>query len=390
MPTRRAIFTFVLLCTMATGAALAQSVTVQQGDTLWSIANHSGTTVTVLKELNDLTSDSIRVGQVLRLPSSDDGAEAVEVTTVVVRPGDTLYDIALAHGVTVTDLVAFNDLDGFLIHPGMELKLVVGERELEPLTISVSAGDSLWSLARNFDTTVALIASANSISTSAVIRPGDRLVIPGQYASAGQDRGGAVPETITVQRGDSLWAIASAHNTSVAAIMSANNLNSDRLVAGQMLRILPGSEVSAGRAVADVPRAPVVNSAGLIWPIDGVITSRFGYRSLRISGSNFHTGLDIDGQTGDPIHAATGGTVTHSGWQGGYGYLVIVENGDNLYYYAHASALLVNEGDRVETGQVLARVGSTGNSTGSHLHFEVRVAGDPVDPLPLLQAAAGR
>lgn len=378
---------------MATATALGQTVTVQQNDTLWSIAQRVGTDVATLKQVNQLTSDSIRVGQVLRLPSAETASEgpAEVVTSVVVKPGDTLYDIALAHGVTVTDLVAFNDLDGYLIHPGMELKLVLGERQLEPLTITVAAGDSLWSLARNFDTTVAAIATANDISTSSVIRPGDRLVVPGQYSSTAQDFGGAVPETITVGRGDSLWSIATAHNTTVAAIMSANNLTSDRLVAGQKLRILPGSEVAAGRAVAAVPAAPVVSSAaGLIWPINGVITSRFGYRSLRVSGSNFHTGLDIDGDTGDPIYAATGGIVKHSGWQGGYGYLVIVENGDNLYYYAHASALLVNEGDRVETGQVLARVGSTGNSTGSHLHFEVRVNGDPVDPLPLLQASAGR
>ncbi len=377
---------------MATATALGQTVTVQQNDTLWSIAQRAGTDVATLKQVNQLTSDSIRVGQILRLPSAESAAEgpAEAITTVVVKPGDTLYDIAMAHGVTVTDLVAFNDLDGYLIHPGMELKLVLGERQLEPLTITVAAGDSLWSLARNFDTTVSAIALANDISSSAVIRPGDRLVVPGQYSSTVQDFGGAVPETITVGRGDSLWSIATANNTTVAAIMSANNLTTDRLVAGQTLRILPGSEVAAGRAVAAVPAAPTVSNAGLSWPINGVITSRFGYRSLRVSGSNFHTGLDIDGDTGDPIYAATGGIVKHSGWQGGYGYLVIVENGDNLYYYAHASALLVNEGDRVETGQVLARVGSTGNSTGSHLHFEVRVNGDPVDPLPLLQASAGR
>lgn len=390
MSAKRAILPLVILCTMATGSALAQSVTVQPSDTLWGIAQRAGTTVAILKDLNQLSGDSIRIGQVLRLPGGEEAQAQEAVTTVLVKPGDTLYDIALAHGVTVTDLVAFNDLDGYLIHPGMELKLVVGERQLEPLTITVSAGDSLWSLARNFDTTVAAIALANDISTSAVIRPGDRLTVPGQYSSSAQDYGGAVPEIITVQRGDNLWSIARDNNTSVAAIMSANSLTSDRLVAGQSLRILPGSVVAAGRAVADVPVAPVVSAAGLIWPINGVITSRFGYRSLRVAGSNFHTGLDIDGDTGDPIYAATSGVVTHSGWQGGYGNLVIVENGGNLYYYAHASALLVNEGDRIETGQVLARVGSTGNSTGPHLHFEVRIDGDPVDPLPLLQASAGR
>ena len=77
-----------------------------------------------------------------------------------------------------------------------------------------------------------------------------------------------------------------------------------------------------------------------------------------------------------------------SGWQGGYGYLVIVEDGDTEYYYAHASELLVNEGQRVAAGDLIARIGSTGNSTGSHLHFEIRVNGDPVDPLPILETNA--
>jgi len=130
--------------------------------------------------------------------------------------------------------------------------------------------------------------------------------------------------------------------------------------------------------------------SGLIWPLSGPITSRYGYRSLRISGSNWHSGLDIDGDTGDPIVAAAGGVVTEAGWHGGYGYLVVIQDGDTEYYYAHASEVLVNVGDVVAAGETIALVGSTGNSTGSHLHFEVRVAGEPVDPLPLLEASAQR
>src|SRR5690606_31079907 len=122
----------------------------------------------------------------------------------------------------------------------------------------------------------------------------------------------------------------------------------------------------------------------------GAITSRFGYRTLRIAGSNWHSGLDIDGDTGDPSVAAGAGTVVHSGWQGGYGKLVIIETGNTRHSYAHASELLVSEGAYVQAGTVIALVGSTGNSTGSHLHFEVRIDDTAVDPLPILEASAQR
>ena len=128
----------------------------------------------------------------------------------------------------------------------------------------------------------------------------------------------------------------------------------------------------------------------MVWPLVGNITSRFGYRRLRIGGTNMHYGLDIDGNTGDPIRSATAGTVTFSGWRGGFGYLVIIENGDTEYFYAHASALLVSVGQRVQPGDLIARVGATGNVTGPHLHFEIRVNGAPVDPLPILEARATR
>ncbi len=102
-----------------------------------------------------------------------------------------------------------------------------------------------------------------------------------------------------------------------------------------------------------------------------------------------HYGLDIDGHTGDPIVSATAGTVVFSGWSGGYGQVVIVESGSHEYYYAHCSELLVSVGDRVAAGDLIGRVGATGRVTGSHLHFEVRVDGNPVDPLPMLEARAG-
>lgn len=375
---------------LGTAAASAKTITVQPGDSLWALARRYDTTVADILQLNGLSSDAIRPGQVLTVPGEDEVA-AAPATTVVVRAGDTLYDIALANDLSVADLIAFNDLDGTLIHPGQELRLAAGDKAPEPLTVTVAAGDSLWALARRYDTTVAAIASANSLSEAATLRVGAQLSIPGQYASASEtDVGGPVPMQIVVGPGETLWSIAQRYDSTIAALKSANSLKGDTLYVGQQLRILPGTDIEPTKAVLAVPAAPATSDDALMWPLIGSITSRFGYRQLRVSGSNFHTGIDIDGDTGDPIRAAHAGTVTLSGWHGGYGNLVIVTNGNTEYYYGHASALKVEVGDQVAAGDVIALVGSTGNSTGSHLHFEIRVDGQMIDPLPRLDTYAGR
>mgnify|MGYP001624363320 FL=1 len=114
-------------------------------------------------------------------------------------------------------------------------------------------------------------------------------------------------------------------------------------------------------------------------PVSGIITSRFGNReSIRSYG---HTGLDIAAPGGTPIKAAADGTVTFSGYSGGYGYVVKMSHGNGIEtYYGHCSALYVSAGEKVEAGDTIAAVGSTGNSTGNHLHFEVRVNGNEVNP----------
>lgn len=117
----------------------------------------------------------------------------------------------------------------------------------------------------------------------------------------------------------------------------------------------------------------------LIRPISGVITSRFGVRSsIRVSS---HTGLDIAASTGTPIAAAASGTVTFSGRKGSFGNMIVITHGNGVQtYYAHCSALYVSAGTQVSQGQTIAAVGSTGNSTGPHLHLEVRVNGVAYNP----------
>lgn len=107
-----------------------------------------------------------------------------------------------------------------------------------------------------------------------------------------------------------------------------------------------------------------------------MISSRFGSRN-----GGYHSGLDIATASGTPIYATASGTVTYAGWQGGYGNLVIISHGNGVEtYYAHCSKIYVSKGDTVETGDLISAVGSTGNSTGPHLHLEVRINGVAQNP----------
>lgn len=113
-----------------------------------------------------------------------------------------------------------------------------------------------------------------------------------------------------------------------------------------------------------------------IKPVSGVLTSRFGGR-----WGTTHTGVDIGTATGTNIKAANGGTVIFSGWKGSLGKLVVISHGNGIQtYYGHCSSLLVSAGETVSAGQVIAKVGSTGRSTGPHLHFEIRVNGSAINP----------
>ena len=128
------------------------------------------------------------------------------------------------------------------------------------------------------------------------------------------------------------------------------------------------------------PRPKTASNGYYIWPTSGTITSPYGWRYL-FGAREFHTGLDIANRYGTYIKAADGGKVTYSGWMGSYGKLVIIthDNGSQTYY-AHNSTLLVSVGEKVYQGQAIAKMGSTGNSTGPHLHFEIRINGRTVNP----------
>ncbi len=158
----------------------------------------------------------------------------------------------------------------------------------------------------------------------------------------------------------------------------------------QLSRRRPGSKSGAG---IDQYLKHIKREAPLALPVSGRLTSPFGPRRHPVTGRHRqHQGLDLAAPEGTPVHAARAGVVVFSGQRGDYGNLVVVEHPDgSTTYYGHCRDLLVSQGDRVNAGQVLATVGSTGLSTGPHLHFELRDAqGRPQDPMPRLAAGLSR
>jgi murein DD-endopeptidase MepM/ murein hydrolase activator NlpD len=141
---------------------------------------------------------------------------------------------------------------------------------------------------------------------------------------------------------------------------------------------IQSAQSAAAAASVSAPR--VVSSSGFVWPVHGVVTSGYGWRWGRM-----HEGIDIAVPTGTPVVAAASGTVIVSGWMGGYGNLVVVDHGNGIATaYGHNTSVTVGVGQAVAQGQLIAYAGSTGHSTGPHVHFEVRINGAAVDPFGYL------
>jgi murein DD-endopeptidase MepM/ murein hydrolase activator NlpD len=199
-----------------------------------------------------------------------------------------------------------------------------------------------------------------------------------------------VGTTHVVQKGETLYRIAKAYGIDPRDLMDANGISDPRtLTPGQEL-FVPGAPravdvapLPAGAAATREPDPPLPRrnpGAKLSWPLQGVL-----YRGYGVKQGQRHDGIDISAPEGTTVRAAAAGEVIYTGTQSGYGVIVILRHSDALItLYAHNSAVLVKDGDRVDAGTPIARVGQSGRTTGPHLHFEVREGTKPRDPIPFL------
>lgn len=257
--------------------------------------------------------------------------------------------------------------------------------------VIVAEGQTLWGIAQSHGVAVEDLAAANGLGDKDLLAVGQQLVIPRKTFGAG--RGllpgvapalyrpiGAIQQvTVRVREGETLWEIAEATGLSVDAIVNANGIpDSASVHTGQRLTIPGGALDVLRRVIAARGVASIAES--FIWPVRGQLTSRFGWR---VHGH--HNGIDIAAPRGTPISVAKDGRVVFAGWYFGYGLAVVVDHGDGIStVYGHASKLLVSIGQVVEAGQMIALVGSTGDATGPHLHFEIRINGIPLNPMKYL------
>jgi murein DD-endopeptidase MepM/ murein hydrolase activator NlpD len=241
-------------------------------------------------------------------------------------------------------------------------------------------GETLSGIAEFYDTDIASIVYANNLFSRDLLSVGAQLKVP------------TTPGLLhTVVAGDTPSALAAHYGIEQADILSVNVLDpSGALRPGDEI-VLPGAKppvtmvTVASRGAGDRPPAPAGGSGGgsgilYIWPAEGFITSGYGPRSGRM-----HEGIDLAASMGAPVVAARGGVVVRAGWRDGYGYAVEIGHGGGIStLYAHLSEILAGVGRNVAQGELVARVGSTGRSTGPHLHFEIRTPGGKVDPLAYL------
>lgn len=260
-----------------------------------------------------------------------------EVVRYVVKPGDTLELVASTYNVNISTIAESNKISkDIIIKEGQELKFP----SVDGILYNIKSGETLSDISIAYDLRVEEIVSANKIDSPDKLKIDQEIIIPGA--------------------------------TKLKTVKTNSNSGSTKAAQTSSNEKLASRSSTASKQVSLIGR----------WPLSGSITSRFGTRWGKL-----HKGIDIAAKTGTDVYAFMAGTVTFSGWDnGGLGNLVIINHGNGLTtYYGHNSKLFVKAGQSISKGQHIADVGSTGNSTGPHSHFEVRKNGVPVNPLSYLK-----
>lgn len=307
-----------------------------------------------------------------------------ETIFYTVKPGDSLWSIAQKYCVSIEGIVAVNYLtskDKLSVGQRLQIPAIGGDIiKKQIIEYTVVKGDSLWNISQKFNVKMHEIINLNQLQNVTQLSIGQKLNIPSSEVVAQESTGTSVVtqkiETKDiihiVQKGETLWQIAHRYQVTLQSITNANRISENsKILVGQKL-VIPNARTIPG------------TSPSFIWPINGLITSHFGLRTLG-GRRDYHTGIDIGCSTGTSIRASENGKVSFVGCLSGYGNTVIIDHaGGYSTVYSHNSANLVNQGQNVSKGDIIARVGATGNATGSHLHFEVRVNGKPDNPLNYL------
>lgn len=280
------------------------------------------------------------------------------VQKYAVQRNDTLSKIAKNFGLKVETILWANGITE-------KTRLRQGDVLIVPavdgVVYTVKSGGSLSDVSKKFNVSTKLLASANNLAANATLKKGQQLVVPGaRQVALAETKPAATKPT------------PAAENPPATAPEPAPEENQPAEPAQPAEPVLPTPP-------SVISRPPLAAGAKLLWP-----TRRFAITQYFKSS---HPGVDLDGDYSDPIYAADDGTVVSSGWNNsGYGNMILIDHGNGIVTrYGHASKVFVKAGQEVKRGDVIAMVGTTGRSTGSHLHFEVIISGRRVNPLKYIR-----
>ncbi len=356
--------------------------TVRPGDTLSQIASRYRVDARAIMYSSGLQSAVLRPGQELRIPLVEEINNETRlppgVRAYIVRNGDTVQSIARRFDLTILGLVSAN--------PGLQSldRLDVGSTLYIPtgepgLLLQLKKGETIHDLAQRFGLSVNEVAKANGLDSPTDVRAGDMVLLPRVQARATYQRLLQIQEAERRAREEEARRLAEQRRKQEEA--RQKQLAEQRRLQAQSRARLQQQTQSQPRLR---PANAVVAAAGYRWPISNfTITTYFGRRGVF---QRFHTGIDLAAPAGTPVYAARAGQIDTAGWSRyGYGLHVIINHGGaQETLYAHMSRIVVRPGQWVDRGDLIGYVGSTGWSTGPHLHFEVRVGGAARNPLAYL------
>ena len=343
-----------------TPQSTTDTYTVQSGDTLWGIANTHDTTVNNLKQINDLTSDTIYVGQVLKLKqqsnSTSNQTPQSTTDTYTVQSGDTLWGIANTHDTTVNNLKQINDLTSDTIYVGQVLKLkqrsTTQQESSQPSQsnssdfYTVKAGDSLWKIAMGNDLTVSHLKQMNNLTTNTIYVGQQLRIKEGQTNSQASQSNSQTNQssqnagTYTVKAGDTLWGIANDHDTTVNALKQNNHLSSDTIYVGQVLSLgQTASTDSHSQSTASTQSSTsdgtyTVKSGDTLWSIANANDMTVAQLKQKndLSNDTIYVGQTLNVSSTKSASATSTASTTYT-----------VKSGDSLWQIASANGTTVNQ-----------------------------------------------
>ena len=309
---------------------------------------------------------------------------AVYIEAIMSSENATVEDVFIREEVGIQEKEVTSDM----FRTREEAVRILSRGTDKVLRYTVRRGDSLWAIAAANHLSVDDLLKANpEVGSGAVIREGQdlNLVVPDPYVTVASKEVirsiVAIPYTVEVSKSPELWpwqesviqAGRSGQKEITQEITRENGKEVSRVTLGEKIRSYPVTR----KITRGSKQVPAMGSGQMAWPAQGSVSSYYGWR-----WGSFHQGIDIAANKGVQIIAADAGMVSFAGWSGGYGYLVKIDHGDGREtWYGHQSKIAVKVGDTVAKGDVIGYVGSTGNSTGPHLHFEVHEGSGTKNPL---------